>query len=107
MAHAGRIQKDILEKALERADLCAPHTGMNILVAGSIDLFWRDYLEEKEIYCGRDKGKPKGRLLNRGSMAGREGQILGTRWVELVLVRLSKCLVVLCLVDARRQSLCP
>jgi hypothetical protein len=25
------------------------------------------------FYCGRDKGKPKGRSLNWGSMAGREG----------------------------------
>jgi hypothetical protein len=57
-------------------------------------------------YCRRDEGVPDGWSFNGESMATREMAGLETRWVESLLV-VHLCLSLLCLVDAKRQFLCP
>jgi hypothetical protein len=54
------------------------------------------------IRVSQKAGRSTGEAWQEG-----KGQISGTRWVDRFLLRFSKCLEVPCLVDARRQSLCP
>jgi hypothetical protein len=54
------------------------------------------------IRASQKAGRSTGEAWQEG-----KGQVSGTRRVERFLVRVSKCLELPCLEDARRQSLCP
>jgi hypothetical protein len=57
-------------------------------------------------YCKREKGMPNGWSFDWASMATRERESLETCCVESLLVVYVLCVVLLSVIDAKRQFLC-